>query len=184
MTAPLTISEGATRPTVKWAQYLLVRRPVSCNQLDGIFGPVTKTAVEEFQCDSHLPVDGVVGPATWAVLGDVGVQPPTLARGFRGPVVEKLQTALNEGRGDFAPELALVLAVDGIYGAQTATAVMGTQQLASIDDDGVAGLQTWTYPCTRPARCSRTWAVSRARRRMRQRATGHLVLRCTAFPVL
>jgi hypothetical protein len=112
MTAPPAISEGVTGPRVKWAQYLLVCRALSCNQIDGIFGPVTKTAVGEYQRDSHLPADGVAGPADWAALG--GVQLPTLAQGSHGPVAEKLQTALNEGRGDFAPEPTPVLAVDGV----------------------------------------------------------------------
>ena len=62
MANPPTIAEGATGPTVRWAQYLLVRRTLSYNQMDGIFGAVTKTAVEQFQRDSHLAVDGVVGP--------------------------------------------------------------------------------------------------------------------------
>ena len=64
MPTPPTISEGATGPVVRWSQYLLVRRTLSYNQIDGIFGPVTKTAVEQFQRDSHLAVDGIVGPAT------------------------------------------------------------------------------------------------------------------------
>ena len=54
MTTPPTISEGATGPNVRWAQYLLVRRTMSDNQIDGIFGTVTKSAVEEFQRYSHL----------------------------------------------------------------------------------------------------------------------------------
>ncbi len=146
MTVPPTISEGATGPTVRWAQYLLVRRTLSDNQIDGIFGAVTKAAVEQFQRDSHLGVDGIVGPATWAALGGDGPQPPTLAGGSHGSVVEKLQTALNEGRGDFAPASNPVLAVDGIYGGQTATAVKGAQQLGGIPADGVVGLQTWALP--------------------------------------
>ena len=146
MTVPPTISEGATGPTVRWAQYLLVRRTLSDNQIDGIFGAVTKAAVEQFQRDSHLGVDGIVGPATWAALGGDGPQPPTLAAGSHGSVVEKLQTALNEGRGDFAPASNPVLAVDGIYGGQTATAVKGAQQLGGIAADGVTGLQTWALP--------------------------------------
>ena len=115
MTAPPAISEGATGPRGKWAQYLLVCRAQSCNQIDGIFGLVTKTAVGEYQRDSRLPVDGVVGPADWAALGGDGVQPPTLAQGSRGPVAGKLQTALSEGRGNFAPAPGLVFAVDGEY---------------------------------------------------------------------
>jgi len=95
MANPPTIAEGATGPTVRWAQYLLVRRTLSYNQIDGIFGAVTKTAVEQFQRDSHLAVDGVVGPATWGALGGGHALPPTLAQGSQGPVVEKLQTALK-----------------------------------------------------------------------------------------
>jgi peptidoglycan hydrolase-like protein with peptidoglycan-binding domain len=146
MTIPPTISKGATGPTVKWAQYLLVRRTLSYTDVDGRFGPVTEAGVEQFQRDSGLAVDGVVGPATWTALGGGGPQPPTLAEGARGSVVERLQTALNEGRGDFAPESNPVLLVDGTYGAHTAAAVRGTQQLGGIPADGVVGLQTWALP--------------------------------------
>jgi peptidoglycan hydrolase-like protein with peptidoglycan-binding domain len=146
MTTPQTISEGATGPTVRWAQYLLVRRTLSDSQIDGIFGPVTKAAVEQFQHDTHLSVDGIVGPHTWAALGGDGPQPPTLADGSDGSVVSKLQTALNEGRGDFAPSSNPVLAVDGIYGPHTSAAVEGTQHLGGISADGVVGLQTWALP--------------------------------------
>lgn len=146
MTVPPTISEGATGPTVRWAQYLLVRRTLSYTQIDGTFGPVTKKAVEQFQGEKHLAADGIVGPATWGALGGERAEPPTLAEGSRGPVVEKLQTALNEGRGSFAPGSNPVLAVDGIYGPQTALAVKGAQQQGRISDDGVVGLQTWALP--------------------------------------
>ncbi len=146
MTTPATISEGSKGPTVRWAQYLLVRRTLSDKQIDGIFGPVTKTAVEQFQRDSHLTVDGIVGPATWAALGGDGAQPPTLASGSHGSVVEKLQTALNEGRGSFAPGSNPVLAVDGLYGPQTTTAVEGAQKHGGIHADGITGLQTWALP--------------------------------------
>ena len=146
MPTPPTISEGAVGPTVKWAQYLLVRRTLTYKQIDGIFGPVTKNAVEQFQRDSHLTVDGIVGPKTWAALGGDGPEPPTLEEGSHGSVVEKLQTALNEGRGDFAPVSDPVLVIDGIFGPKTATSVKGAQQLGGITADGVVGLQTWALP--------------------------------------
>src|SRR5215471_4990356 len=141
---PATISEGARGPTVKWAQYLLVRRTLSdATEIDGIFGPVTKTAVEEFQGSDGLVVDGIVGPATWAALGGDGPEPPTLDNGSQGETVKKLQLALNEGRGDFAPISDPVLALDGIYGPQTTIAVRGTQSEGNIPSDGIVGLQTW-----------------------------------------
>jgi peptidoglycan hydrolase-like protein with peptidoglycan-binding domain len=146
MTTPATIQEGATGATVRWLQYLLVRRTLSFTDIDGAFGPTTKHGVEEFQQSEHLTVDGIVGPATWGALGGDGPEPPTLSEGSRGGVVDKLQTVLNEGRGDFAPSSNPVLAVDGIFGAHTATAVKGAQHEAGIGADGIVGLQTWALP--------------------------------------
>ncbi len=145
MTQP-TIQQGSQGPAVRWAQYLLVRRTLSYPQIDGSFGPVTRAAVEQFQQSSGLVVDGVVGPATWAALGGNLPEPPTLAQGSSGIVVEKLQTLLNEGRGSFAPQSNPVLAVDGAYGPITAGAVKGAQTEAGVSSDGVVGLQTWALP--------------------------------------
>jgi murein L,D-transpeptidase YcbB/YkuD len=146
MPTPPTISEGATGPVVRWAQYLLVRLFLSDNQVDGIFGPITKAAVEKFQSGHDLTVDGIVGPITWAALGGDGPEPPTLAEGSAGSVVGKLQTALNEGRGDWASASDPPLVIDGFFGPLTATAVRGAQQLGGIEVDGVVGPQTWALP--------------------------------------
>ncbi len=146
MPIPPTISEGSTGPTVRWAQYRLVRLTMTYDQIDGIFGPVTKAAVEQFQKDSGLTVDGIVGPATWSSMGGAGPQPPTLKQGSTGPVVSNLQTVLNEGRGSFAPDSNPILAVDGIFGPQTESAVRGAQSAGGIGADGVVGLQTWALP--------------------------------------
>jgi peptidoglycan hydrolase-like protein with peptidoglycan-binding domain len=147
VTTPGTISQGAAGPAVSWAQYLLVSvgKTLSDKQIDGIFGPVTKSAVEQFQRTGHLAIDGIVGPATWAALGG-GTQPPALAEGSQGPVVQQLQAALNQGQCGFAPGSNPVLATDGIYGPQTAAAVKGAQQTGGIQPDGVVGLQTWALP--------------------------------------
>ena len=69
-----------------------------------------------------------------------------LRLGSHGAVVSRLQAALNEGRGDFAPSSDPVLATDGSYGPLTASAVQGTQKLGAIDPDGVVGLPTWALP--------------------------------------
>src|SRR5438270_9171783 len=140
ITIPATLSEGATGATVKWLQYNLVRRTLSdASQIDGIFGPVTKTAVEEFQAAAGLAVDGIVGPATWSALHGGDAEPPTLSQGSHGAVVEKLQHVLNEGRGSFAPLSNPVLALDGDYGQHTATAVRGAQGEGGIPADGIVG---------------------------------------------
>jgi peptidoglycan hydrolase-like protein with peptidoglycan-binding domain len=146
MTIPATISQGSTGWQVEWAQYLLVRNILSYDQIDGIFGPVTETAVEQFQGSNGLTVDGIVGPITWGALGGDTPGPPTLEQGLDGVVVQNLQTLLNEGRGDFAPSSNPVLAVDGLFGPITADAVSGAQQSGGITADGVVGLQTWALP--------------------------------------
>jgi len=61
MTPAPAICEGVTGATVRWAPYLLVGPTLSCNQIDGIFGPVTNTAAGHFQRDSHRTVGGVPG---------------------------------------------------------------------------------------------------------------------------
>jgi peptidoglycan hydrolase-like protein with peptidoglycan-binding domain len=148
MTNLPAISEGASGQTVEWAQYLLVNLTdfLTYRQIDGIFGPQTTTAMEQFQRSWSLTADGVVGPATWAALGGSKPQPPTLTQGARGPVVEKLQITLNTGRGGFVPDSEPVLTVDGDYGPMTAAVVRGAQQHAGIPVDGQVGLQTWALP--------------------------------------
>ena len=52
---------------VKVAQARLVVNGIDV-KVDGIFGPKTKAAVEEFQSIYGLVVDGIIGPKTWAKL--------------------------------------------------------------------------------------------------------------------
>lgn len=49
----------------QWVLWRYFRFPLS---LDGEFGPSTREAVETFQSSHGLPMDGLVGPATWLVL--------------------------------------------------------------------------------------------------------------------
>jgi peptidoglycan hydrolase-like protein with peptidoglycan-binding domain len=142
---PATIQEGSSGDDVRWAQYLLVRRLILSDQIqiDGIFGPQTKTAVIEFQQGAGLTQDGIVGPLTWGVLEQGFTVPPTLSEGSQGPVVQKLQESYNEGRGQFAPANDPVLATDGIYGPLTKGVTEAVQGANHIAVDGVVGLQTW-----------------------------------------
>ncbi|HEX5144919.1 MAG TPA: peptidoglycan-binding protein [Mycobacterium sp.] len=141
-----TLAQGDTGPDVAWAQYLLVRRTLVYEQVDSIFGAFTRKGVILFQDIEGLDTDGIVGPLTWAALGGTRPRPRTLSEGSNGALVSSLQTAINKGRGDFAPDTDPVLVVDGIYGPHTAQAVRGTQSLAGIPSDGVVSLQTWAVP--------------------------------------
>jgi peptidoglycan hydrolase-like protein with peptidoglycan-binding domain len=142
---PATIQEGSTGADVRWAQYLLVRRLILSDQtqIDGIFGPKTKTAVIEFQQSAGLTQDGIVGPLTWGKLEQGFSMPPTLSEGSQSPVVQKLQQVYNEGRGQFAPAGDPTLVTDGIYGPQTKSVTEAVQAENHIGVDGIVGLQTW-----------------------------------------
>jgi len=69
------IGYGSAGPVVHILQYRLDVFSNAGLATDGIFGPMTLTAVENFQT-AHLSqvkwVDGIVGPLTWAALGGCG----------------------------------------------------------------------------------------------------------------
>jgi peptidoglycan hydrolase-like protein with peptidoglycan-binding domain len=128
------VQQGSQGHPVPALQYLLRDRGHHVT-VDGIFGPKTEAAVEQFQIADQLHVDGIVGPQTWGTLIIV------LARSSTGDAVRALQEefrfrdqAGGPGRG---------LAVDGIFGPKTATAVRSFQQALGITVDGIVGPLTW-----------------------------------------
>jgi peptidoglycan hydrolase-like protein with peptidoglycan-binding domain len=78
--APTTTASGTT--AVDWLQKAL-KLPV-----DGEFGPETEAAVRTLQARHGLTVDGVVGPATWSLIGvhnAVTLTPPASALVTQAP---------------------------------------------------------------------------------------------------
>lgn len=60
---------GPYKPGVREIQMALKNAGYYTGEVDGIKGPLTKRAIEEFQKANGLEADGKVGPKTWAVLG-------------------------------------------------------------------------------------------------------------------
>lgn len=131
-------------------------RPVT---VDGIFGSGTRGAVEDFQYDASLPVTGVVDEITWNAIADTyqslldslpdgyftsETQPypgTPLSVGSRGEDVSALQNYLNRISDTYTaiPKLA----VDGIYGESTASAVRAYQSIFGLEPTGVTSSVTW-----------------------------------------
>ena len=108
--------------------------------VDGNFGPVTETAVKEFQQGAGLAVDGVVGPLTWAALPN-GAPMPTLSEGSTGAVVRSLQQVLSNGAsGQWNTSPG---AIDGSFGPNTKASVQAFQTWGGVAADGIVGDQTW-----------------------------------------
>jgi peptidoglycan hydrolase-like protein with peptidoglycan-binding domain len=66
---PPTVRRGSTGDAVRMLQQILSDYGYDPGTVDGSFGPNTEQAVKTFQNDFGLDADGVVGPATWAMLG-------------------------------------------------------------------------------------------------------------------
>jgi peptidoglycan hydrolase-like protein with peptidoglycan-binding domain len=135
-----TIAAGATGNAVRQLQRALRRTPRIGFLVDGVFGPVTETAVNEFQQGAGLVADGVVGPLTWAALPD-GSPMPTLQEGSKGEVVRSLQQVLTTGapgQWNTSPS-----AIDGSFGANTKASVRAFQTWGGVPSDGTVGDRTW-----------------------------------------
>lgn len=110
-------------------QYLLKAHGYNLNA-DGVFGPITQTQVENFQTDNNLSEDAIVGQETWQKLI---IQ---IAQGKTGPEVRAVQYLLKNKFG-------YNIAVDGIFGPDTANAVKDFQSDKGLAVDGIVGPQTW-----------------------------------------
>jgi peptidoglycan hydrolase-like protein with peptidoglycan-binding domain len=63
-----TLRKGAKEIAVRGVQRRLIELGFDPGEIDGRFGDKTEAAVKELQKKYDLEVDGIVGPATWAVL--------------------------------------------------------------------------------------------------------------------
>ena len=169
------LKEGMRGSDVAGLQLKLKALGYYCGETDGVFGPVTRSAVESFQRASGLWADGIAGPQTLRALelacegtsrqkvsGSFGV----LKSGSYGAEVVDLQKRLKELGYYGGP-------VDGDFGPATQRAVMLFQSDFGLAVDGVAGSETLgalaaagrTYPPSRGAAAGKpaSSAVSLAR---------------------
>jgi len=129
----------------------------------GVFGSSTQAAVTEFQSIFNLTADGIVGQSTWnkisqtyvavtrlaeldsegTTLGIGTVAPTTTLReGSSGIDVITLQYILSY-ISEFYPTIRSVMQ-DGVFGNETAQAVIEFQQTMGVTADGIVTPSTWS----------------------------------------
>ena len=135
---------GAHGQDVQRAQTIFVMmKALGSNQIDGRFGPITQTAVKDFQQGEGLAADGVIGDATWAKM-PADPDTPVLKRGSTGGAVSGLQKGLLKfgGTGTATDPGA----ADGNFGPRTEAAVKAYQAQHALQNDGIVGPRTWWAP--------------------------------------
>jgi peptidoglycan hydrolase-like protein with peptidoglycan-binding domain len=125
-------------PKVAAVQVALKRIGLYNATVDGVRGPLTKSAIVRFQRRRGLAVDGVVGPQTRRAFGKRG-RPAfgsrTMKRGDRGWDVAAMQYIL--ARRGYPPG-----AIDAVFGPMTDTALRNFQRAFGLSADGLAGPAT------------------------------------------
>ncbi|AFZ27570.1 putative peptidoglycan-binding domain-containing protein [Cylindrospermum stagnale PCC 7417] len=134
---------------VKELQKLLLQRvsDIEGLKVDGIFGEITKLAVQVFQYRVFLKNDGIVEQNTWQALYTGQRQDlPELSRGSYGSEVARVQKLLKlsqVAQQELGVRGYYFGAVDSNFGAKTEVAVKIFQQEQKLVVNGVIGPETW-----------------------------------------
>ena len=106
----VTLKSGSTGEDVKKWQTFLASRGIDTGAIDGIFGPVTRSATMTFQKQFGLVVDGIAGPETYraaaaAGFGDSGPKTHAEAAGNVLRIERRVET-IEQAKLQAAAELA------------------------------------------------------------------------------
>jgi peptidoglycan hydrolase-like protein with peptidoglycan-binding domain len=140
------LKEGARGAAIRELQAFLNTLGFAAGPNDGVMGPLTVSAVEDFQASQGLTADGIVGPATRSEISSLASVIPalpgldsngrTIRPGYRGEDVKHIQELLAVAGFDAGP-------ADGIYGPKTETAISSFQRLyGGLAVDGKVGPNT------------------------------------------
>lgn len=120
-----TVKNGSSGQEVRMLQEKLKQAGFDPGPVDGVFGPKTQAAVQDFQRKKELEADGIVGPKTWGRLGVWQVQQQSAPSGPapgpggtvhtpEGKMVERLGKMISAEIADNFDRLYAAAKADGI----------------------------------------------------------------------
>lgn len=130
-----TLEMGMEKPEVNVLQNRLMELGyLDIDETTNFYGPATSYAVQLFQRQHNLTMDGICGPLTQQILYSEDAKPYTLLQGTEGNDVDMLQSRLKE--------LGYLSKATGYYGTETIDAVKRFQEINEIGVDGKTGQVT------------------------------------------
>lgn len=127
-----TLEMGMEKPEVNVLQNRLMELGyLDIDETTNYYGPATNYAVQLFQRQHDLLMDGICGPITQSILYSDDAKPYTLLQGTEGNDVDMLQSRLME--------LGYLDKATGYYGTETIDAVKRFQEVNDIGVDGKTG---------------------------------------------
>ena len=130
-----TLLEGMESPEItKLQQRLMELGYLDIDETTEYYGPATNYAVQLFQRQHGLDIDGVCGPSTLEIIYSNNAKSYTLLQGTEGNDVDMLQERLQE--------LGYLSKITGYYGTETIEAVKAFQARNGIGADGKTGQVT------------------------------------------
>lgn len=146
--APAVITSGHSGDMVLSIQTRLQELGYYHGSLDGKFGQLSLQAVEAFQRNNGLYVDGKVGSGTYARLFADAAKGKSAGSSAAGNSVLRIKFG-DKGAAVYQIQQRLtalhhfISTVDGSYGYRTYVAVRAFQESQGLKPDGVVGPLTW-----------------------------------------
>ncbi len=136
--APEYMKEGTEHEAVADLQERLMELGFMDNdEPTDYYGAMTRMAVQTFQRQNDLPMDGIAGPATLEAIMNPEAKYYAVSKGEEGTDIQRIQERLYELGYLESQDL-----VTGSFGDRTEEAVRKLQELNGITQDGTVGRQT------------------------------------------
>ncbi|WP_395690607.1 glycoside hydrolase domain-containing protein [Nocardioides sp.] len=134
---PANETQKPPRRAVKVLQCLLQEAGMYRGKLNSFYGNGTQQAAQAWQARTGAPVSTTWSTRNWMSLLVAGDH-PVLKYGSAGPVVRRVQRALNAAVERTAP-----LHATGVFDATLTIAVKAYQKSLRLEQSGVVSTQTW-----------------------------------------